>query len=236
MDLSKRLLTIANLVEKNSVVADIGTDHGFVPFYLLENDIADKVYLSEISKDCLSKAIELFNDMFKDRCEFILSDGLKEFEAEDIKVDTVIIAGMGGELIGNILEQSIEYVKAVDKLILQPVQAPEMLRQYLLENKFKILDEIIVIDKKFYEIIVARYSGIENKVRGEYYIPRNVSQINNDFIEYIKYNIDKRKKILDKINFSDNGRCRVLAKTGAKIASLNREIFLFEEVLNDKNK
>lgn len=236
MDISKRLLIIANLVEKNSIVADIGTDHGFVPFYLLENNIADKVYLSEISKDCLNKAARLFDGKFEDRCDFILSDGLKEFVVKDIKVDTVIIAGMGGELISNILEQSLEYVKGIKTLILQPVQAPEMLRQYLIENKFEIIDEIIVRDKKFYEIIVAKYSGIENESREEYYVPRNVSQINSDFIEYIKYNIDKRKKILQKISFNDIGRCRVLAKTGAKIANLNREIFLFEEVLHDKNK
>ena len=165
MDISKRLLTIANLVEKNSIVADIGTDHGFVPFYLLENNIADKVYLSDISKDCLNKAVELFDGRYKGKCDFILSDGLKEFETKDIKVDTVIIAGMGGELISNILEQSLEYVKNIDTLILQPVQAPELLRQYLIENKFEIIDEIILRDKKFYEIIVAKYSGVENGKR-----------------------------------------------------------------------
>ncbi|WP_353096064.1 class I SAM-dependent methyltransferase [Tissierella praeacuta] len=166
MKLSERLLAIANLVPKNSIVADIGTDHGYIPTYLIENKISKKVIGTDISKGSLDKIIEYVKELgFEDKVDTRLGDGLDVIKPYE--VDTLIIAGMGGLLIRDILEKHKKTSDTIIDFILQPMVASKELRQYLIENNFEIIkEELVKEDNKYYEIIHAQ--------KGKYFLEKEI--------------------------------------------------------------
>lgn len=155
MNLSNRLQAIADLVTKSSAVADIGTDHGYIPIYLIKNNIAEKVIAADISDGSLNKARELVSKYdLKDCIECRLGNGLDVLSPGE--ADTIIIAGMGGKLISQILKDQIQIAKSAESLILQPMNGQGELRKWLILNGFEIIDEDLVKEgNKFYEIIKA---------------------------------------------------------------------------------
>lgn len=156
MKLSERLIAIANFVPNNSIVADIGTDHGYIPAYLIENKISKKVIGTDISKGSLDKIIEYIKELrFEDKIDTRLGDGLEVIKPYE--VDTVIIAGMGGLLIRDILENHRKVSDSIIDFILQPMVAQKEVREYLIENNFEIIgEELVKEENKYYEIIHAR--------------------------------------------------------------------------------
>ena len=105
MELSKRLYAVAGLVTEGASVADIGTDHGYVPIYLVKNKIASKVIAMDINKGPLERArMHIIGHGLKGQIETRLSDGLKMVNPGE--VDAMIAAGMGGALVIKILEDS----------------------------------------------------------------------------------------------------------------------------------
>lgn len=167
--LTSRLETIASLVTKGSKVADIGTDHGYIPVHLLKNNIVPFAILADINKGPLDngKRFVKWNNLL-DKVDFRLGSGIAVLNQGE--VDEVIIAGMGGILISDILENKKEVAHRLKKLILQPMQAQNKLRMYLLENGYEIIDEVLVReDFRIYEIIVAKYTGKYSEVENEIY-------------------------------------------------------------------
>lgn len=156
MKLSNRLQKIADFVPKNTIVGDIGCDHGYIPIYLAKNNISKKVIASDISKNSLEKTIEnvKINNLEKD-IEIRLGDGLDI--VLPFEIDTVIIAGMGGLLIKDILDKNKTKANTITHFILQPNIASKELREYLYENNFEIINEELAMEgDKFYEIIYAK--------------------------------------------------------------------------------
>ena len=162
MKLSKRLQTIADFVKKNSVVADIGTDHAHIPIYLIENYIIDKAYACDINKGPLEKAKEnIANFGVSENIVLRLSNGLDKMSNKE--VDTIIIAGMGGELIIDILNRGKVFFDKKNTFILSPHTKVDEVRDYLIRNGFKIIKEDMCIDEgKFYTVMEVRYT--ENTV------------------------------------------------------------------------
>lgn len=162
MKLSKRLQTIADFVKKNSVVADIGTDHAHIPIYLIENNIIDKAYACDINKGPLEKAKEnIANFGVSENIVLRLSNGLDKMSNKE--VDTIIIAGMGGELIIDILNRGKVFFDKKNTFILSPHTKVDEVRDYLIRNGFKIIKEDMCIDEgKFYTVMEVRYT--ENTV------------------------------------------------------------------------
>lgn len=158
MKLTKRLEKIASLVSDNVRVADIGTDHGYIPVFLLKENKIKSSILADINKGPLNNAREEIKKMgLEDSTDLRLGSGVSILKADE--VDEIIIAGMGGVLISEIINDGFDICKSCDKLILQPMQAAEDLRKYLLNNKFEILDEHMVNeDFRIYEIIEAKYN------------------------------------------------------------------------------
>ncbi len=156
MRLSDRLQTIANFIPKNTIVGDIGTDHGYIPIYLIENEISKKVIATDISKNSLDKIINCVKGTkYEKDIDMRLGDGLDPIKP--FEVDTVVIAGMGGLLIRDILDKDKDKRDSITNFILQPNIATEELRKYLYENNFEIVDEKLVKeDGKFYEVIWAK--------------------------------------------------------------------------------
>ncbi len=148
MKLSERLQYIADEIQKGETMADIGTDHGFLPLYLLEKKKCPKVIMADISPGSLKKAeINLKLVKPKGDYELRLGDGIDVLS--DREVDVVVIAGMGGLLIADILEWNLHKSRSVRRYILQPRNNPGKLRHWLLLNGFSIVKEGIVREGKF---------------------------------------------------------------------------------------
>ena len=158
MKLSKRLQTIADFVKKGAVVADIGTDHAHIPIYLIKNNIISKAYACDINAGPLEKAKENINYYGIKNIELRLSNGLEKLKTDE--ADTFIIAGMGGELIIDILDRGQGFFDKKNTFILSPHTKIEEVRNYLLRKGLKILKEDMCIDEgKFYTVMEALYTG-----------------------------------------------------------------------------
>ena len=202
MKLTNRLLKIASLVSENKRVADIGTDHGYIPVYLLNEKKIDFAILADINKGPLENArSEVRKNKLEDKVDLRLGSGIEVLKKDE--VDEIIIAGMGGILISDLLEANKEVAHSVDKLILQPMQAQEELRAYLLNNGYEILDECLEKeDFRIYEIIVAKYTGKNTPVEDDIYYEVGKKLIeNNDKLlgEFIDNKIKKYNNIIDKL-------------------------------------
>ena len=162
MKLSKRLQTIADFVKKGAVVADIGTDHAHIPIYLIKNNIISRAYACDINKGPLEKAKEnIENFGVSENIVLRLSNGLDKMSSKE--VDTIIIAGMGGELIIDILNRGKAFFDKKNTFILSPHTKTDEVRDYLIRKGFKILKEDMCIDEgKFYTVMEVRYT--ENTV------------------------------------------------------------------------
>lgn len=228
MKLSERLMAIANFVPKNSIVADIGTDHGYIPAYLIENRIAKKVIGTDISKGSLDKIIQYVKELgFEDKIDSRLGDGLEAIKPYE--VDTVIIAGMGGLLIRDILESHKEISDSIIDFILQPMVAVKELRQYLIENNFEIIKEGLVKEEnKYYEIIHAK-KGKSFLTKGVYYeiSPFLIKDKHPLLKEFVEYKILGTKKILKEIEGIET------EKTKERYIELNGLLNEYKEVLKE---
>ncbi|EFI42372.1 MULTISPECIES: class I SAM-dependent methyltransferase [Peptoniphilus] len=228
INISNRLKKISEYVDRNSKVADIGTDHGFVPAFLVSNNISDYVVCSDISFSSLKKSVELVKKLnYSDKIFPRLGSGLEV--VEDGEVDTVIIAGMGGNLIVDLLHKEISKVKNLKKLILQPMQGQEFLRKYLYCTGYEILDENIVYeDEKFFEIIVVKYTGIRTEVNEIYYeIPKLMYERKENILKLFLENKIKYNKSIIKILKEGSNTDRVLNRI-SKLESKNKS---YEELL-----
>ena len=148
LPISKRLLCCASMVQPGSRVADIGTDHGYLGIYLLQSGAARHVIACDLRKDPLENArrnAKLFG--VDGKMELRLSDGLEKIRPDE--VDTVVMAGMGGDLIQKILSQCPWRKREGLQFILQPQSAGNVLRRWLCEDGFEIQREEPVQDGHF---------------------------------------------------------------------------------------
>ena len=194
-NLDARLLSVAKFVREGAYACDIGTDHAYLPVYLVLIGRALRALASDINKGPVMRAKESVAKYgVSDKIEVILSDGLAG--AEKYPVTDIIIAGMGGELIASILDDAKWTRNEKYRLILQPMTHAEILRKYLADNRFSVIDEDIVSeqnDKKIYQIICAEYSGDADEYTvDELYLGRhNIRRGGEEFIKLC----EKLKKI-----------------------------------------
>ena len=136
-ELSPRLEMVASLIRKGSRIADIGTDHAYLPAYLLMNNTVKKALACDVSKGPLlnaEKTAKLFG--LEDRIELRLSDGFDRIEPGE--ADDFIICGMGGSLIAELLERAPWLKDEKYRLIIQPQSHSNDVRKFLTENGFEI--------------------------------------------------------------------------------------------------
>ena len=161
MRLSDRLERIAAKAAEvtEGYVADVGTDHGFVPIRLIESGKVKHVVAMDVRKGPLERACEHVGEYhMEDQIETRLSDGLKELKPGE--ADTVIIAGMGGELIIKILENGRHMWDSVSQWVLSPQSEIFKVRRWLLENGFEIRrEDMLLEDGKYYTVMDVRRRG-----------------------------------------------------------------------------
>lgn len=153
--LSKRLNTVAHYVPKNSRVADIGADHAYLLIHLAQEGKLEKGIAGEINWGPFQAAKQnIALKGVESVIEVRLGDGLSILQPGE--VDVVVIAGMGGALIKQILDEGKDKLNSVNRLILQPNIGGKRVRMWLKENGFRLVDETLVEDDGIlYEIIVA---------------------------------------------------------------------------------
>lgn len=159
MKLSKRLETVASFVEKGSSLADIGTDHGYIPIVLAERGVIEKGFAMDVRKGPLERAKEHIAEYhMEDRIEARLSDGAENLKPGE--ADAVVIAGMGGELVIHILEGGRHLWESVRQWVLSPQSDLRKVRRYLRDHGFVIVrEEMLEEDGKYYTVMnVARGS------------------------------------------------------------------------------
>jgi tRNA (adenine22-N1)-methyltransferase len=155
MNIRPRLRAISDLVPPSRNMADIGTDHGYLPLYLVHWGRVASAIATDISAGSLKKASTLIEqNNLNHVIETRLGNGLSALSAGE--VDTIVIAGMGGVLISDILQQGENVARSASTLILQPMIGQEELRRWLVQNKYRIQNEDLVKESnRIYEIIVA---------------------------------------------------------------------------------
>ncbi len=208
--ISNRLKSITSFVKSDEIVADIGTDHGFVPIFLLENNIAKHVYCTDISENSLQKCIDEFNGReLENRAEFLVGDGLIPLEGK--KIDTVIIAGMGGYLIYDILNAWSGKKSA--NFILQPMQNADTLRELLLVNGFNIKDEALVYeDNRFFEIMYCSYDGVVREFEDYEFSKILLERRDSVLKSLLEFKISSTEKLIEKLEGLNSQNPRTLSR------------------------
>lgn len=195
--LSKRLSTVATYVRDGAFVADIGTDHAYLPIYLIKNKIAVKALASDINEGPILRAKEnIFKFSLNDKIIVKVAnglDGIEEFSPTD-----VMICGMGGELICQIIDSS-QYIKSKGiRLILQPMTSIKELREYLQNGFFTVGESIVLEDNKIYQVICVEYDGKFHKMSdAELELGKlNIESRNYEFGVLLESLIRKKEKML----------------------------------------
>ena len=160
LQLQPRLQLLADLVPQGARVADIGTDHGYLPVWLLQRGRIAAAIAADIGEDPLQHARRTAEEYGVDGINFRLCDGLKGIGSDE--VDTVVIAGMGGETIIHILSAApwMKVTGAVT-LLLQPMTKAGELRHWLADNGYCFTDERLVWDKDFLYPVLVVTGGVQ---------------------------------------------------------------------------
>lgn len=217
MELSPRLEKITTLIPKGSTLADIGTDHAYIPVYCAKNKITKSALAMDLNEGPLSRAdINIKKYGFEEKIRTRLSDGLSNLLPGE--ADVIVIAGMGGLLIRDIIEKGKTVIDDNTILILQPMIAPVELRQFLYSSGFNIEDEYVVREEdKFYNIFKVK-KGNFSPSDSDLYIGKNLSKNSPDEIDaYLDYKIRVCKKIVDGMKKSDNPDVLMLKKYEAEL-------------------
>ena len=156
IQLSKRLQYVADFITPGLVLADIGTDHGFIPIYMVLAGKTPRAYAMDINEGPLERATDHIREKnLEDKIETRLSDGLMKLNGNE--AESVLIAGMGGSLVIKILTEGKHALEGVKELILSPHTEADLVREFLKTTDFVIEKEGMVIDAgKYYVVIKAR--------------------------------------------------------------------------------
>ena len=195
--INDRLLTAVPFVREAKRFADIGTDHAYLPIYLISNGIINSAIAADINQGPLDKANEnIIKYGFSNQITTVLCDGLSKIDPDS--VDDIAIFGMGGELIIKIIDEATWIKDNNKRLILQPMTHPEKLRQYLAENGFQILGETLSLDRgKIYQTICAQYDGFVREYNdfvlafGEFILEEN-NELLMELFKLTKHKLERK--------------------------------------------
>lgn len=211
-DLSKRLETVGRFVPEAARLADIGSDHAYLPVALMLKGKIDFAVAGEVVKGPFESAKrQVRKNGLSERIEVRLANGLDAIEKKD-QINAITIAGMGGSLIRDILEsgRQNQRLSGKERLILQPNIGEKTLRAWLKENNYQIIaEEILEENKKIYEIIVAekKEQPIEYSEKELMFGPHLLAEKNAIFLAKWQRELKQREVILEQLkNASEQNR------------------------------
>ena len=189
-NLGPRLSLIASMVPKGAKVCDVGTDHGLLPAYLFLLGNTSSVFATDIADRPLARAAECIKRYGADGVRLILCDGLDGVGKDD--VDTVIIAGMGGEVISGIIERCAFSKSGSVTFILQPMTGADELRRYLAEKGFDVVRETAVCEhRKVQSVMLVRFVGTVRDIDETEALIGRVTADTREGVAYIKKQFDR---------------------------------------------
>ncbi|WP_020008441.1 tRNA (adenine(22)-N(1))-methyltransferase [Salinicoccus albus] len=221
--LDNRLETVSTYI-KGTVLADIGSDHAYLPIFAIKNKMTNRAICGEVVKGPYESTKEnIRRNELTDLIEARLGAGLEILTQND-NIDTITICGMGGPLIAEILTSGFDHVKGKPRLVLQPNTYSFPLRNALVGLGYKIMDETVVQEgAHFYEIIVAE-PGYENYTEKDLkFGPILLHKRENAFMEKLKREVAHQRRILYNLETH--------SKNDSKVEETKRKIQLIEEVL-----
>ena len=211
--ISNRLISISKYTKGYNLLLDVGSDHGLLPIYAINNNYVSNAIASDINFKPLIKAKENFKK-YNLEIETIIYDGIPETNA-----DCIVIAGMGSELVIQILEKTLNNAKNLKRLILCPNTDYDMLRTYI-NHKFNIVDEEVVYDKKhYYEIIVLEKGNSNYNDYELYFGPVLLKNRSKEFLNKLEKDLKTLKNIVSGITDL------------TKKENVEKEIKMIEEIL-----
>ncbi len=228
MSLRPRLNMVANMVRHGSAIADIGTDHGYLPAFLVKSGKCPQGIAADLRKSPLENAKETLRIYgVEDKVKVRLSDGLDLILPQEC--DDIVFAGMGGTLIVELLQRTPWVKDTTKRIIVQPMTHSEDVRKYFCENGFKILEENACFDDgRDYIAFCAEYTGVNgNQNELYYYIGTHPIQNNSSSLNYCKkqlFRVEKRYTSLLNANIFSQER-----DTLEKVLSLFKEAPLWQK-------
>ncbi len=206
LQLQPRLQLLADMVPLNSCLADVGTDHGYLPVWLLQQGRIPFAIASDISPDPLDHARQSAQEYGVDGIDFRLCGGLDGIRPEE--VDTIVIAGMGGETIIRILEKAQWPKDGKHTLLLQPMTKAELLRDWLADNGYCFVKERLVWDKDILYPVMQVTAGNQPKLTA---VQRKIGVALSDdplYAEYLSQHIARLKRAIDGMQQSSSAKNR----------------------------
>lgn len=180
-ELDKRLSAVAELLGTGKTLADIGSDHAFLPIFMLKNQRIQHAIITDIHDMPLKNSMDHVNQYrMQNYCELRKGGGLEVINNRD--ADLISICGMGGDLITTIIKNGINTAKSAEKLVLQPMTNHAQLRRNVTEMGFRIIDEKMTRDRHLFYQMFAVQKGKENQYRTE---------IDFEFSPMLRYNKDE---------------------------------------------
>lgn len=202
--IDERLSLCASFVRSGTRLADIGTDHGYLPIRLALDGKIESAVAADVCIKPLKSAESNIEKYGVKNIKTVLSDGLQNISPEDAY--DIVIAGMGGELIASIIENTPWICEDNRRLILQPMTRADSLRSFLCANGFKILyEKACICSKKVYSVIVSEYDGKIRECSATFkYLGLLTDEIGNERDMYIYTVIRKMKKKINGLRKSGN--------------------------------
>ncbi len=201
LQLSKRLLAVAGLAGSARVLADVGTDHGYIPVFLAQSGRIQKAIAMDVNEGPLNRAREHIRQYgLQERIETRRCDGLSALVPGE--ADTIVIAGMGGALMMRILSQGEAPARAAERLVLQPQSEIYAFRRFLMERGYKITaEEMVREEEKYYAVMAAEYrkeavGALEFSEAEQKYGPLLLKDRHPVLLQYLQYQKEQKEKIL----------------------------------------
>lgn len=227
MKIPRRLEAVASLIEQyghHQTLADIGSDHAYLPCFLVQHHVIQKGYACEVAVGPFHKSQEtIMLYGLTNEVEALLGDGLTPILNKP--VEDVSICGMGGYLIVDILDRHINDLKLRPTLFLQANTGCDYLRRYLYEHQWSLIDEMIVEDSHhLYEIMVARYQDVPLTYKEEDFIFGPILRKRKDvlFLKKWQRELTIKKQILTSLHSNHE-----------KYDAVKRDILRIEAILNE---
>lgn len=209
MQLSKRMQMLASLVTPGNRLADIGTDHGYLPIYLVQQGLIPSAIAMDVRKGPLERAkMHIQEAGLSAYIEIRLSDGL--WKLRQGEADTILIAGMGGPLMERILSERMDVVREVRELVLQPQSEITAFRRFLGAAGLEILQEEMVCEEgQYYPMMVVR-PGQPYELTEEacMFGPILIEETHPVLKDYLDWEQQQQEKLLSKLIQVDNHRTR----------------------------
>jgi tRNA (adenine22-N1)-methyltransferase len=219
--LNDHLQAAADLVLKDQTCADIGTDHNYLPTYLVQNRICSKVIASDKADQPYHNATKLVKNLaLANQIDMRQGWGLqvlKPFEAQ-----TIVMTGMGANLIQDILENGLQVLETTKRLVLQPQRNADIVRRWLAANNWQIVEERIVFENEIYYVIIAAEPGQRTLTIDEVdFGPYNLQYPTSIFKAYLE---SEQIKISDLLVELENHQSNLATKRTRQLQNRSKRI------------